>query len=92
MRRMKKRYTRCSGKAFKDGKELWQLIREMAGETMAKFVAANTSDSDKKDPAALKAMDFDELKALFTGTAQEAIKQDKKIYELLRKELTVYPV
>ncbi|HIJ70311.1 MAG TPA: hypothetical protein HPP87_02985 [Planctomycetes bacterium] len=78
--------------AAKDGKELWQLIREMAGETMAKFVAANTSDSDKKDPAALKAMDFDELKALFTGTAQEAIKQDKKIYELLRKELTVYPV
>jgi len=78
--------------AAKDGKELWQLIREMAGETMAKFVAANTTDSDKKDLATIKTMDFDELKALFTLTAQEAIKQDKRIYELLRKELTVYPV
>ena len=78
--------------AAREGKELWQLIRETAGETMAKFVAANTTDSDKKDPEALKAMDFDELKVLFTGTAQEAIKQDKRIYELLRRELTVYPL
>jgi enolase len=78
--------------AAKDGKELWQLIREMAGETMAKFVAANSKDKGKKDLAALKGMDFDELKTEFTKTAQEAIKEDKKIYELLRKELVVYPV
>ena len=74
-----------------DGRELWQLIRDMAAETMAKFIAANTADAAKKDAAALQKMDFDELQALFRQTAREAIKQDKTIYQLLRAQLPVYP-
>jgi len=76
--------------AARDGKELWQLIRSMAAETMVKFVAANGKGG--KDAAALKAMDFESLKAEFRKTAEPAIKENKTIYELLRKELPVYPV
>ncbi len=75
--------------AAKDGKELWQLIREMASETMAKFVAAN---ADGKDLAAMQAMDFDELKKEFRATSKKAIEEKKNIYELLRQQLVVYPV
>jgi enolase len=76
--------------AARDGKELWQLIRSMAAETMVKFVAANAKGG--KDAAALKAMDFESLKTEFRKTAEPAIKENKTIYELLRKELPVYPV
>ena len=76
--------------AARDGKELWQLIRSMAAETMVKFVAANGKGG--KDAAALKAMDFESLKTEFRKTAEPAIKENKTIYELLRKELPVYPV
>jgi enolase len=76
--------------AARDGKELWQLIRAMAAETMAKFVAANGKDG--KDLAALKRMNFDELQNEFRKTAQAAIKEHKTIYELLREQLKVYPV
>ena len=76
--------------AARDGKELWQLIREMAAETMAKFVAANTKGG--KDLAALKRMGFDELQSEFRKTAQAAIKEQKTIYELLREQLKVYPI
>ncbi len=76
--------------AARDGKELWQLIRAMAAETMAKFVAANAKDG--KDLAALKRMNFDELQNEFRKTAQAAIKEHKTIYELLREQLKVYPV
>jgi len=78
--------------AASQGKELWQLIREMAAETMAKFVAANAGNGEKKELASLRATDFDKLKAEFRKTAQQAIEQDKKIYELLREQLPVYPV
>jgi len=78
--------------AASQGKELWQLIREMAGETMAKFAAANAKNGDKKDLAALKTMDFEELKAQFIKISQEAIQEKKNIYELLREQLPVYPV
>ena len=78
--------------AAAEGKELWQLIREQASETMAKFVSANSKKGDKKDLESLKKIDFDELKNEFRKTAAEAIKQDKKIYELLREQLPVYPL
>ncbi len=78
--------------AASQGKELWQLIREIAHETMANFVAANTTNGEKSDLAALKATEFEELKAKFKKTSQEAIKANKKIYELLRQQLPVYPV
>jgi len=74
------------------GKELWQLIREMAIDTMAKFIAANAADGQKTQLADLRAMDFDELKVLFSKTAGQAIKDNKKIYELLREQLPVYSV
>ena len=37
-------------------------------------------------------MDFDELKSRFAETTQDAIKQEKKIYELLREQFLVNPV
>ncbi|MCX5636635.1 MAG: hypothetical protein NTX52_02940, partial [Planctomycetota bacterium] len=76
--------------AARDGKELWQLIREMAAETMAKFVAANAKSG--KDLATLKRMGFEELQTEFRKTAQAAIKEQRTIYELLREQLKVYPV
>jgi len=78
--------------AASQGKELWQLIREMAAETMAKFVAANVGNGRKKDLATLRTTDFEELKTLFRKTAAKAIEKNEKIYELLRKQLPVYPV
>ncbi len=75
--------------AAREGKELWQIIREMARETMAKFIQANPN-GEQKDLAALMAMDFDELQTEFRNNAQAAIKQEKKIYELLREQLAVY--
>jgi hypothetical protein len=75
--------------AARDGKELWQLIRSMAVETMAKFVAANATDG-VKDEAALNAMKFDEIRARFQEVAGAAIKDGKTLYELLRAQLPVY--
>jgi enolase len=77
--------------AAADGRELWQLIREMATETMARFVDANAKGR-KKSLADLKTTDFDELKTIFLSTAEAAIKDGKNIYELLREQMPVYPV
>jgi enolase len=74
-----------------DGKELWQLIREMATDAMAKFVEANAKDQ-KKPLAELKTTDFDQLQTLFRTAAAEVITENKNIYELLRAQLPVYPV
>jgi len=59
---------------------------------MAKFISVNAKNGGKKDLAALKAMDFEGLKAEFRKTSGEAIKEGKTIYELLREQLPVYPV
>ncbi|OHB77758.1 MAG: hypothetical protein A2Z25_24370 [Planctomycetes bacterium RBG_16_55_9] len=77
--------------AAADGRELWQLLRDVAGDTMAKFVDANAA-GDKKSLADLKTMDFDALQILFRSTAATAIKDGKAISELLRAQLPVYPV
>ena len=77
--------------AASDSKELWQLIREMASETMAKFVDANTKGK-KKSLADLKTTDFDELQTLFREASKGAIKDGKDIFELLRDQLPVYTV
>jgi enolase len=73
------------------GRELWQLIREMSADTMSKFVAANAK-GEKRSAADLKKMDYDQLQALFRKTAADAIKEGKTLYELLRAQLPVYPV
>ncbi len=73
------------------GRELWQLIREMSSDTMSKFVAANAK-GEKRSAADLKKMDYDQLQALYRKTASEAIKEGKTLYELLRAQLPVYPV
>ena len=77
--------------AASQSKELWQLIREMASEAMAKFVDAN-GKGKKKSLAELRTTDFDELQKLFREDAAGVIKEDKKIYELLREQLPAYPV
>lgn len=76
--------------AAKDGKELWQLIRAVATDTMAKFLVANAKDLGGKDLAALKDMQFEEVTALFRQTADRAIKEGKEIHALLREQLPVY--
>ena len=77
--------------AARDGKELWQLLRETAADTMVKFIAANAKGGTK-DPAALKAMKFEDLKVRFREVAAEAIKDQKTIHALLREHLPVYTV
>jgi enolase len=77
--------------AAADGRELWQLLRDIASDTMAKFVEANAKDN-KKSLADLKTTDFDDLLKLYRSTAEQAIKDGKAIYELLRAQLPVYPV
>jgi len=77
--------------AAADGRELWQLLRDIAGEAMAKFVDANTKGK-KKSLADLKTTDFDELQTIFREASAEAIEDNKNIYELLREQLPVYPV
>ena len=73
-----------------EGKELWQLIREMAVDTMVKFVVANAKDAAGNDAEALQAMTFDELQVRFRETAAVAIEQDQQIHALLREQLPVY--
>jgi len=77
--------------AAADGRELWQLLRDIASDTMAKFIAANPNGT-KKSLAELKKTDFDELTRMFRQTAAESIKNGQTIYELLRAQLPVYPV
>jgi enolase len=77
--------------ASAEGRELWQLLRDIACDTMAKFIDANAKDK-KKSLADLKTMDFDDLQKLYRSTASQAIKDGKTIYELLRAQLPVYPV
>ena len=78
--------------AAKDGKELWQLIRETATDTMAKFIVANAKDAGGKDVAAIKAMPFEQVKALYCQQAGQAVKEGKTIYELLRLQLPIYTI
>ena len=75
--------------AAADGRELWQLIRDIASDTMAKFIVAN---GGKKSLADLKKLDFDQLTTQYRQTAAECVKSGKTIYELLRAQLPVYPV
>jgi hypothetical protein len=82
--------------AARDGKELWQLIRAMAAETMAKFVAANADGSTVLTAGGPvqrgSGMDFEQLKVQFAKVSEQAIKSNKTIFELLRQQLPVYPV
>ncbi len=77
--------------AASEGRELWQLLRDIASDTMAKFIEANAKDK-KKSLTDLKTMDFDDLQKLYRSTAEQAIKDGKAIYKLLRAQLPVYPV
>ena len=75
--------------AAADGRELWQLTRDIVSDAMAKFIVAN---GGKKTLAELKKMDFDSLTAEYRQNAAQAVKAGKTIYELLRAQLPVYPV
>lgn len=75
--------------AAAQGKEMWQLIREIATDAMAKFIVENGKDKKKVDE--LVAMDFDELQKIFRGVARE-VRKSKDIAPLLRAQLPVYVV
>ncbi|HNY79619.1 MAG: hypothetical protein RBS72_12355 [Sedimentisphaerales bacterium] len=75
--------------AAADGRELWQLTRDIASDTMAKFIVTN---GGKKSLAELKKLDFDQLTTQYRQTAGECVKSGKTVYELLRAQLPVYPV
>jgi hypothetical protein len=78
--------------AAAQGKELWQLIREQAVETMARFIMANADPATRagKDFSSLKNMDFDELRRLYRTAAQKVIDSGQTVHTLLRRELPVY--
>ncbi len=76
--------------AAAQGREMWQLIREIATDAMAKFIVENGKDKKKK-VADLVAMDFDELQKVFRDVARE-VRKSKEIAPLLRAQLPVYPV
>ena len=75
--------------AAAQGKEMWQLIREIAADAMAKFIVENGKDKKKVDE--LVAMDFDELQKIFRDVARE-VRKSSDIAPLLRAQLPVYPV
>ena len=78
--------------AARDGKELWQLIREMAADAMAGFIADHAAGEGKKDAKSLMSGDFDELKARFRDAAKPLVDREQEIYRLLREQLPVYTV
>jgi len=73
--------------AAKDGKELWQLIRAMAADAMAKFIAAGDGNLE-----ALRGLAFEDLKDKYRQAAGKAISEGKVIHKLLRDQLPVYSV
>ncbi len=75
--------------AAAQGKEMWQLIREIAIDAMAKFVVENGKGKKKVDE--LVAMDFDELQKVFRDVAR-GVRDSGDIASLLRAQLPVYPV
>ncbi len=75
--------------AAAQGKEMWQLIREIATDAMAKFIVEN--GKGKKKVEELVAMDFDGLQKAFRDVARE-VRKSKDIAPLLRAQLPVYPV
>lgn len=75
--------------AAAQGKEMWQLIREIATDAMAKFIVENGKGKKKVDE--LVAMDFDELQKAFRDVARE-VRKTNDIASLLRAQLPVYPV
>jgi beta-lactam-binding protein with PASTA domain len=68
---------------------MWQLIREIATDAMAKFIVENGKDKKKVDD--LVAMDFDELQKVFREVSRD-VRKAGNIAELLRAQLPVYPV
>ena len=75
--------------AAREGRELWQLVRDMAADAMVKFIGANAPDGEK-GAEALAALPFEDLKARFREVAAGAIAEDKQIHVLLREQLPVY--
>jgi enolase len=75
--------------AAAQGKEMWQLIREIATDAMAKFIVENSKSKKKVED--LIAGDFDELQTTFREVARE-VRKSKEIAPLLRAQLPVYPV
>ena len=68
------------------------MIREMAMDTMTKFIAAHSTDGNAKNVETLKAMGLDEVRKRFRDTAKSAIERGQVIHKLLCEHLPVYPV
>ncbi|MBN2058608.1 MAG: hypothetical protein JW782_07415 [Candidatus Saganbacteria bacterium] len=78
--------------AARDGKELWQLIRDQAKITMANFIAAHSQAEGHNDVAALMSMDINDLRQVFAQVANELITKGEVIHALLREQLPVYDI
>jgi len=91
--------------AVAQGKELWQLLREMLVTTMAKTISTNgglellpnnvaqkikLGDDQELWEVIAEHLTFDELVQGLQAVNRE--KQDVKLYSLLRKQLPVYEV
>lgn len=75
--------------AARDGKELWQLVREQAMGTMRGFILANDSSKKADD---LARIDINDLRGVFRQVAEGLIEQGLDIHMLLREQLPVYTV
>jgi len=84
--------------AARDGKELWQLVREQASGAMIEFILNETAHDKNMRRAALEAMSFDDLKKAYREITKKIIEDNtqkpaeerRKIYEGLRVVLPVY--
>ncbi|MBD3369577.1 hypothetical protein GF402_04350 [Candidatus Fermentibacteria bacterium] len=74
--------------AARDGRELWELLRRMATETMRGFITAN-SDLNPKDKD-LDHLDFSHLVVRFREVAATCVEKGDIVYALLREQLPIY--
>lgn len=72
--------------AARDGRELWELLRHMATETMRGFVTAN-SDLGQDD---LSGLDFNQLVVRFREVAASCSDKSGSVHAMLREQLPIY--
>jgi hypothetical protein len=72
--------------AARDGRELWELLRHMATETMEGFVMAN-SDLGQDD---LSGLDFNQLVVRFREVAASCSDKSGSVHAMLREQLPIY--
>jgi enolase len=74
--------------AAREGKELWQMIRETAAGTMVRFIAEVTGRNAEE----LGTLKFDQLVKEYRLAAKGVIDKGQEVHPILREHLPVYDV